>query len=152
MLEMRERYSWASPSGVSDGSAIVANERMQGGEYAAGLPLQDEPHLMLVCKSNLERECIFNGLMMNGLKLPVVSFASVDRNMPLNGAIVVLMHIGSKRLADPFFSDEVEAAIKAGSDPVGIAGRAGGVVAGFARDGDRCAWLYSNISRYQDLR
>lgn len=113
MLEVREQYLWAAPDGSSDGVSIAVGGRTREGGHSAGLPLQNEPHLMLVCKSNLERECLFNGLMMNGLKLPVVSYASIDKNMSLNGAIVILMHIGSKRLADPFFSDEVEAAVKA---------------------------------------
>lgn len=113
MFEVRELSLWAAPDGAGNGTSVIGGARIRDREYAAGLPVQSEPHLMLVCKSNLERECLFNGLVMNGFKLPVVSYAAVDKNMPLNGAIVVLMHIGSKRLADPFFSDEIEATVKA---------------------------------------
>ena len=111
MFEMRERYLWAAPDGTNNGALIGA--ALENEEGKAALPAHGEHHLLLVCKSNLERECLYNGLMMNGLRLPVISHATITKDMPLDGAAVILMHIGSRRLADPFFSEEVETAIKA---------------------------------------
>ncbi|MBV2142343.1 response regulator transcription factor [Falsochrobactrum sp. TDYN1] len=113
MFEIMERYLWAAPDGTNNGALIGAGAALENGEREATPSVRGEHHLLLVCKSNLERECLYNGLIMNGLKLPVVSHAAISKNMPLDGAAVILMHIGSRRLADPFFSEEVETTIKA---------------------------------------
>lgn len=113
MVEVVERYAWETPGNFIYGEAKCVDEALKAEGYTARLSLQMGCHLLLVCKSNLERECLYNGLIMNGLKLPVVGQASVNKDVSLSSASVILMHIGSKRLADPFFAEEIQAMIKA---------------------------------------
>ncbi len=68
--------------------------------------------MLLVCKSNLERQCLYNGLVLNGLKLPVETQAAIELADPTDDIAVVLINIGSKRLADPFFSEKLQAVIE----------------------------------------
>ncbi len=103
MFEVKEGCLWAAPEKVGKrgrDSARGANALSQKGQS-----------LLLVCKSNLERECIFNGLVMNGLKLAVICRPFIDHGEVLEDVAAVMIHIGSKRLADPFFSGEMQAII-----------------------------------------
>jgi DNA-binding NarL/FixJ family response regulator len=100
MLDARGASLWAVPK-----------ERDNGAVGVGVLPNSDR-HLLLVCKSNLERECLFNGLLMNGLKMPVTCYAFVEKAKAFNGSAVILLHIGAKRLADPFFSEEIRSLVE----------------------------------------
>ncbi len=103
MFEITGGSLWATPENISDGghdSARSVKPSSQRGQA-----------LLLICKSNLERECLFNGLVMNGLKLPVVCRASIDAKDHVEDVAVIMIHIGSKRLADPFFSEEIQSII-----------------------------------------
>lgn len=108
MLDSRQRYFWAAPD--------VANSGAGGGFQTT---LRDEvaadrqPHILLVCKSNLERECLYNGLLMNGLKLPIIAHATINPDISLEGVVAIVLHIGARRLTDALFSDEMRETINA---------------------------------------
>lgn len=111
MLESGQRYLWAAPDGANNGAIIGAVGGFQstiGEEVAADC----QPHLLLVCKNNLERECLCNGLLMNGLKLPIITHATIERDISLDGVVVIVLHIGSRRFADSLVSEEIGAVIK----------------------------------------
>lgn len=112
MLEAKELCLWPT-SDSSDGrhSPSFSIEKAQE-ERATNLHEGKEKHLALVCKNNLERECLYNGLIMNGIKIPVVSYASIDSETSLCGANVILMHIGSRCIADPAVTEEIESTIR----------------------------------------
>ncbi len=89
---------------------LLRSTGMTGG--ASGIEAVRERRLLLVCKSNLERQCLYNGLVLNGLKLPVETQATIELADPTEDIAVVLINIGSKRLADPFFSEKLQAVIE----------------------------------------
>ncbi len=91
MLETRGDSLWAASESMGDRGNAASIEAARG------------RRLLLVCKSNLERQCLYNGLVLNGLKLPVETQAAVELADPTDDIAVVLINIGSKRLADPFF-------------------------------------------------
>ncbi|SBW15205.1 LuxR family transcriptional regulator [Brucella sp. 10RB9215] len=103
MFEVKEGCLWAAPE--------KAGKRGRDSVRGANALSQKGQSLLLVCKSNLERECIFNGLVMNGLKLAVICRPSIDHGEVLEDVAAVMIHIGSKRLADPFFSGEMQSII-----------------------------------------
>ncbi|MFC0244960.1 LuxR C-terminal-related transcriptional regulator [Falsochrobactrum ovis] len=111
MFETGQRYLWAAPDGANSGAIIGASGGFQTTrrEEAA---VDCQPHLLLICKSNLERECLYNGLLMNGLKLPIITHGTIKKDISLDGVVVIVLHIGSRRLADALVSDEIRAAIK----------------------------------------
>src|SRR5690554_3017019 len=100
MLEMRGDNLWTAPESVGDRGNAVSIEAAQG------------RRMLLICKSNLERQCLYNGLMLNGIKLPVETEATIEQADPTDDIAVVLINIGSKRLADPFFSEKLQAVIE----------------------------------------
>ena len=100
MLETRGDSLWA------------ASESMGDRGNAAGIEAARGRRMLLVCKSNLERQCLYNGLVLNGLKLPVETQAAIELADPTDDIAVVLINIGSKRLADPFFSEKLQALIE----------------------------------------
>lgn len=81
-----------------------------------------EKHLVLICKSNLDRECLYNGLLATGLRLPVICYESLEQgdaeNRGMNAAIF-LLHIGAKKVTDPEIMAEIET-IKTEWDPVPV--------------------------------
>ncbi len=81
-----------------------------------------EKHLVLICKSNLERECLYNGLLATGLRLPVVCYESFEQSDPECGgmnAAILLLHIGAKKVTDPEIGAQIRA-IKTEWDPVPV--------------------------------
>ncbi|HWD11857.1 MAG TPA: response regulator transcription factor [Pseudochrobactrum sp.] len=93
------------------------------GEYKMMITEESlEKRLVLICKSNLDRECLYNGLLNTGLRLPVVCYETVEHSdidcAGINAA-VLLLHIGAKRVTDPDVCAEIKA-IKADWDPVPV--------------------------------
>ena len=81
-----------------------------------------EKNLVLVCKSNLDRECLFNSLKMGGLRLPIVCYETVEQGehaCAVSSASVLLLHIGPKKLTDPDTCMEIKA-ITVDWDPVPV--------------------------------
>ncbi|MBB5702490.1 DNA-binding NarL/FixJ family response regulator [Ochrobactrum daejeonense] len=100
MLETRGDSLWARRDDFGDRGDAAAIEAAQ------------DRRILLVCKSNLERQCLQNGLAVNGLKLQVETQSVIECADPADDIAVVLIHIGSKRLADPFFSEKLHAVIE----------------------------------------
>lgn len=81
-----------------------------------------EQRLVLICKSNLDRECLRHSLLNTGLRLPVVCFENAEIGDIEAGAInaaVLLLHIGARKVTDPDVSAEIKA-LKADWDPVPV--------------------------------
>ncbi len=93
------------------GGLWMASDR--NGDGACAMPGMARQRILLVCKSNLERECLFNGLVVNGLKLPVERHASLSAAGAPDGSVMLLLHIGPRRLSDPFFCEELRDVIEA---------------------------------------
>lgn len=81
-----------------------------------------EKCLVLICKSNLDRECLRNSLLNTGLRLPVVCFETAelgDIDAASMNAAILLLHIGARKVTDPDVSAEIKA-LKTEWDPVPI--------------------------------
>lgn len=81
-----------------------------------------EERLVLICKSNLDRECLHNGLLNTGFRLPIVCFETAEHSDMAGAGInaaVLLLHIGARKVTDADVSTEIKA-IKADWDPVPV--------------------------------
>lgn len=111
MLELGQRYLWAVPDGANNQAIIGACGGFETG-IQEKVVADCQPHLLLVCKSNLERECLYNGLLMNGLKLPIITHAIIEKDFSPDGVVIIVLHIGSRRVADALVSEEISVMIK----------------------------------------
>jgi DNA-binding NarL/FixJ family response regulator len=65
------------------------------------LPCRDK--LILICKNNLERECLHQGLVMSGLRLNVAGYeasGSIEPAGNRDGAAILMLHIGAQKVTD----------------------------------------------------
>lgn len=91
------------------------------GEYKMMIAEKNlEKRLVLICKNNLDRECLYNGLLNTGLRLPIVCYETLEHSDAESAglsAAVLLLHIGTRKVTDPELSGEIKN-IKAEWDPV----------------------------------
>lgn len=93
------------------------------GEYNADIPsIVTEKRMVLVCKSKLERECLYNSLGMTGLRLPVICYETIaqcEADGAYDAAAVLLLHTGTRKITDTDVSEEIST-IRSDWDPVPI--------------------------------
>lgn len=99
----------AASEGVGECQMIIADQNL-------------EQRLVLICKSNLDRECLRHSLLNTGLRIPVVCFETTevsDMDAADINAAVLLLHIGARKVTDPDVSAEIKT-LKADWDPVPV--------------------------------
>ena len=99
----------AASEGVGECQMMIADQNL-------------EQRLVLICKSNLDRECLRHSLLNTGLRIPVVCFETTevsDMDSADINAAVLLLHIGARKVTDPDVSAEIKT-LKADWDPVPV--------------------------------